>query len=693
MACFGFVTFLPERPLFSLPWCISCISRSTRLPTDGSYLRVEELFLPVLFFALAFFAVLFFAGLFLAALFFTELFFAADFRAEPLLLFFAADFLPEDFFADDFFAVAMWVKPPAELEARAQPRVASRSVHCDSLTALSASLPFRGATLRVRRLASLVAVFLSLNLAAQQPDDAARGAAWWHHIQVLADDSMHGRLTGSDDYLRAAAYVVDQFKSYGLQPAGVDGFYQPVRFDVQRVLAERSSMALMDAQGKSMPLTLGQDAILGNRAAQPHSITAPLVFIGYGLHLPEAGYDDFDSPAVPWASLKGKIVVYINGGPQELSGALKSYARTAPLAKALRDAGAVGSISIPTPKSMDFGWQRVASSASQPGMRLAPEAGDAQVAAAHPALADQHGAMFSAQFNPGEAGKLFAGTGHTFAELLALADAQKPLPRFALNKSVRASVTVETSQVTSPNIVAKLEGSDPKLKNEYVIVSAHLDHLGVGAPIHGKTIYAGAMDDASGVASVLETARAITANPQRPKRSILFLVVTAEEKGLLGSRFYAGHPTVPFQAIDADLNLDMFMPLFPLKKLHVQGLDESTLGDEARKTGAAHHIVIAGDPEPDRNSFTRTDQYSFVQAGVPALAMKFGWEPGSAEYKAWRGWLAERYHSTDDDLKQPVDLVAAAQFNSFFADLARTVADDPARQHYRESSFFHRFEK
>jgi Zn-dependent M28 family amino/carboxypeptidase len=528
--------------------------------------------------------------------------------------------------------------------------------------------------------------------------DEAQGKVWWAHVQKLADPSMNGRLTGSDDYLRAAAYVVEQFKAYGLAPAGVDGgYYQPVHFDVQRVIASKSSMKLISGCKtcrfyNEEPLVLGEDAIIGSRAALVGKVDAPLVFIGYGLHLPESKYDDFNSAEVPWAALKGKIVVYINGGPGDLPGALKSYARTAPLAKALREAGAVGTISIPTPKSMDFGWQRVASSASQPGMRLAVAPDADAVAAKHPALADEHGALFSATFNPAQAEKLFAGTGHTFAEMLALADAQKPLPHFPLGKSVTATVVGETSQVVSPNIVGELKGSDPVLSKQYVLVSAHLDHLGVGAPINGKTIYSGAMDDASGVATVLETAKRLSQEKTRPKRSILFVIFTAEEKGLLGSRYFAGHPTVPESAIDADLNLDMFMPLFPLKKLHVQGLDESTLAEDAKKVGAEHGIVIAPDPEPDRNSFTRTDQYSFVQAGVPALAMKFGWTMGSPEYKAWRGWLAQRYHSTDDDLTQPVDLVAAAQFNAFFADLARTVADDPARQHYLDTSFFKRFE-
>jgi Zn-dependent M28 family amino/carboxypeptidase len=524
------------------------------------------------------------------------------------------------------------------------------------------------------------------------PADQAAGQAWWAHVKVLADDGMEGRLTGSEGYLRAARYVVSQFDAMGLQPAGVNGYYQPVKFDVTRVVADKSSMTLV-LDGRREPLVLGHDAILGSRGTQPKSITAPLVFIGYGLHLPEAKYDDFDSPEMPFSSLKGKIVVLINGGPGDLPGALKSFARTAPLAKALADAGAVGSITIPTPKSMDFPWDRVASNASQPGMRLAADPKDAAVAARHPALADLHDTMFSATFNPAEAQKLFTGTGHTFAELLVMADAQKPLPRFDLKKSLTASVASENTGVESPNIVAKLEGSDPSLKNEFVLLSAHLDHLGVSSPANGKAVFTGAMDDASGVASVLEIAKDFSQNPARPKRSMLFVIFTGEEKGLLGSRYFAGRPTVPETAIVADLNLDMFMPLFPLKKLHVQGLMESTLAADARAVGAEHNIEITGDPEPDRNSFTRTDQYSFVQAGVPALAMKFGWTADSPEYKAWRQWLAQRYHSTEDNLSQPVDTPAAAQFNSFLGDLARRVANSGSRPHYVESSFFQRFEK
>lgn len=234
-------------------------------------------------------------------------------------------------------------------------------------------------------------------------DDQAHGEQWWAHVRVLADPAMKGRLTGSQEYLNAAAYVVSEFKQWGLTPAGVNGsWYQPVHFDVERVIAEKSSIKLV-AGGRKIPLVIGEDAVLSARMRQPSSIEAPLVFIGYGLNLPESGYDDFDSKDLPRSALKGKIVVVVNGGPSDLPGPLKSYARTAPMIRAIRAAGAVGLISVPTPKSMDFGWQRIASSSSQPGMRLASSEGETQIARRHPALSDDHGELFTATFNPAQA--------------------------------------------------------------------------------------------------------------------------------------------------------------------------------------------------------------------------------------------------------------------------------------------------
>jgi Zn-dependent M28 family amino/carboxypeptidase len=523
------------------------------------------------------------------------------------------------------------------------------------------------------------------------PADRAAGDEWWSLVKAIADDGMDGRYTGSPGYLRAAAFVASQLEAAGLRPAGVDGYFQPVRLDLRHVRAEASSVTLL-VDGRSEPVVLGRDAVLESRQLQPASITAPLVFIGYGLHLPEANHDDFDSPEVPLASLRGKIVVFIDGGPAHLPSELRTFARTTPFEGALVASGAVGFIELVTPEAMgDLSWEGLASIISQPGMRLAADPRDAAVAAHHPALADLHRTTFAAVFNPARAEPLFAGTGHSFADLLALATARKPLPHFELKGSVAATVTSDQSSLASPNVVARLEGSDPVLKNEYVVVSAHLDHLGVGAPVNGRTLYAGAMDDASGVATLLALARRFGRERERPRRSLLFVVFTAEEEGLLGSRWFAGRPTVPEAGIVANLNVDMFLPLFALRRLHVQGLLESTLADDARAVGAEHGVEVAADPEPDMGFFARSDQYSFVQAGVPALGMKFGWTAGSPEHEVWRRWLAQRYHSPEDDLSQPVDTAAAAQFNSFLGDLVRRVADAADRPHYVESSFFRRF--
>ena len=403
---------------------------------------------------------------------------------------------------------------------------------------------------------------------------------------------------------------------------------------------------------------------------------APLVFIGYGLHLPDQGHDDFRG-----VDLKGKIAVVISGGPADIAGPIKADARSN-RAKALAEAGAVGLISVTTPHQVEIPWARLKLLAGQPGMYLdgAP-------------LRDSAKPMFSASVDPDQADLLFAGSGHSFAELTALADASGPMPVFPLAQRLKATVAAKRTKLTSPNLIAKLEGSDPKLKGDYVVVSAHLDHLGVGAPINGDRIYNGAMDDASGVACVLDIAQRLKSGP-RPKRSVLFLIVTAEEKGLLGSRFYAERPTVPKGAIVADFNFDMPLPLWPLKDVLVQGDHESTLGDDARAVGSAQGLTLIADPLPDRNSFTRTDQYSFVKAGVPALAFKFGFPKGTPAFQIEHDWRATRYHAPSDDLKQPGVLKdEAVKLDDYVAAVMRKVADDPARPHWLETSVFRRYAK
>jgi Zn-dependent M28 family amino/carboxypeptidase len=289
------------------------------------------------------------------------------------------------------------------------------------------------------------------------------------------------------------------------------------------------------------------------------------------------------------------------------------------------------------------------------------------------------------------AARFFAGSGHTFQEIETLARENKPLPRFALPATLRAKTAVKRETLEAPNVVGVLPGSDSRLKDEYVVMSAHLDHVGLGRPVADDANYNGAMDDASGVASVLEVVRLLKQSGAKPKRSIVFLTVAAEERGLLGSKYFAGRPTVPAEAIVADINLDMFLPLYALKFLEVQGLTESTLGDHVRAAAKDLGVEVQTDREPEQNRFIRSDQYSFIRSGVPALAFKFGYEFGSPEEKIRRDWVRDRYHQPSDDLNQPVDTAAAALFNRVIANLLQRVADDPARPVWKDDSFFKRF--
>jgi Zn-dependent M28 family amino/carboxypeptidase len=340
----------------------------------------------------------------------------------------------------------------------------------------------------------------------------------------------------------------------------------------------------------------------------------------------------------------------------------------------------VGIVEIPNPRSMDIPWSRSMLARFGPTMSIAD-----------PAFEEIHGLKFAARINPAHADKILGDSGTSLSDLLELVNNRLPLPKFPLNLNFRAKVVVKHSQVESQNVVGVLTGSDPKLKSEYVVFSAHLDHVGIGEPINGDKIYNGAMDDASGIASLIEIANMLKAQKAKLKRSVVFLTVTGEEKGLLGSRYFSVNPTVPKQNIVADINMDMFLPLFPLRYLEVQGLAESTLGNDIREVCEKAGVAVQADKEPDRNLFIRSDQYSFIRQGVPALAFKFGYEPGSPEETTAKNWLQNRYHAPSDDLNQPVDTAAAAKFNRILLDLGTKVANAKDRPQWNANSFFRRF--
>ena len=419
------------------------------------------------------------------------------------------------------------------------------------------------------RFAGLLAILLASNhsLAAVAPETPSREAGqWWTDIAAIADDSTEGRLTGSRGYLRAADYVMSRFKAEHLQPAGVNGYLQPIAFEQQNVDQSASTIELVSADGAATPLRGGVDALIpAGGARRPARIEAPLVFIGYGLHLPGQGHDDFDG-----IDVKGKIAVVLSGGPADVPGTVKASARFERTAL-LGRLGAVGILSLTTPHQIEITWERQKLLARQPGMYLADTA-----------LRETPNNFFSANIDPDKAELLFKGSGHSFAELCALADASGALPRFDFAQHLRATVSASYESLSSPNLIARLKGSDPRLASQYVAVSAHLDHLGVSAPADGARIFSGAMDDASGVASVLDIAHQLGKASHRPRRSVLFVIFTAEEKGLLGSHYFAIRPTVPRNSIVAELNFDMPLPLWPLKGVLAQGDGESSLGADAR---------------------------------------------------------------------------------------------------------------
>ena len=530
----------------------------------------------------------------------------------------------------------------------------------------------------MKKIASIFAFcLLMLSCAAAQQSTASHfdGKTWWDYVKVLADDNMEGRETGSAGLRRAEAFIVEQLKKNGLEPAGLNGFYQPIKFESRQIVEKDSSLELV-RNGKAQPLTLGDDAIFSTRVDLAPSVEAPLVFAGYGLSVPEKNYDDLAG-----LDLKGKVVVMLAGSPAEIPGALAShYSSASERWKALQKAGAVGTITIFNPASMDIPWSRISVNRAHPNMALVGAE-----------FEETPGQKLAVGFNPAKAEQLFEGSGHTLQEILDIAKDRKQLPRFPLAASIRAKSKVEKKTLESSNVIARLPGTDPNLKNEYVVLSAHVDHIGIGEPINGDRIYNGAMDNGSGSAVLLDVASSLKKSPEKLKRSLLFVFVTGEEKGLLGSKYFTAHPTVKEESMVADINIDMFLPIVPLKVLTILGLNESDLGQMAASIAESLGVKPQPDPQPQRNSFIRSDQYNFIRHGIPGLAMQISFEMGSPQQQIFKDWLTQRYHAPSDDLNQPVDLPAAGKYEEIIRTLMVRVANDDQRPQWKQDSFFRRY--
>jgi hypothetical protein len=518
----------------------------------------------------------------------------------------------------------------------------------------------------------MVPLLLGLAVPAQLPAQGP-AAQWWADVKALADDSMRGRDTGSPEHHKAALYIAAAFKAAGLAPAGTQGYFQPVPFTVRSIDETQSTLAFV-RDGTSLALVLGEDAVFQPRAPLAPKLVAPLVFVGYGLHLPEYQQDDLAG-----IDLKGKVVVYLAGSPPGIPGPVLSHARNQAWA-AFRAAGAIGAISFSMSRT-DTGFTRAQRNRGAGAFALADAAIDALT-----------GNQLSVQVNSARAERLiFAAAPERFDVLAARADSGLPLPHFPLPITVSAVTRTSARAVTSENVAGILRGTDPKLRNEYVVLTAHLDHIGITRPVNGDSINNGAMDNGSGSALLMDVPRQLAAQHITLKRSIIFLAVTGEEKGLLGSRYYANHPTVPAASIIADLNTDMFLPIIPFTMVMVNGLEESNMADDARRAGVAVGVPVITDPEPEENRFVRSDQYSFILRGIPALSMKVGFALNTPEHQQVLDFRTNRYHHVGDDVNQHVDLEAAAGFERYYIALVQEVANRDSRPAWNADSYFRRF--
>ena len=473
--------------------------------------------------------------------------------------------------------------------------------------------------------------------------------AWWHTTVALSNDGMEGRDTGSAAYQRAADYVANRFKAAGLSPAGENGsYFQTVPMHEIAVVPEGTRFTLVGANGAETAVRFLQQITITPAENLAVQFEAPLTFRGY------CGKEAM-------TEIAGKIVVCFGTQRQGLPNGSVRAANA-------REGGAVGLISVDDPyfsiepPRWPYAYARSVTLRMPPAEK-APPAPLANMRLSAEAFVT-----------------LLTGAGQDAAAILKAGGSKQPLSNFEIPSKLRVQVHVTQRDISSPNILAKLSGSDAKLKSEFVVIAAHLDGYGFGTPVNGDNLYNGTLDDAAYVALLIQAAEDIKAHRLRvPKRSILFAAFTGEEKGLLGSRWFVDHPTVPAGQLAADVNLDQLRPLFPLNILTAEALGDTSLGATARAVAAPMHIEIRPDAEPERNLLARADQYPFLGIHVPAISFIFGYDPNTEAERRYREWYQIRYHRPQDDVTQPMDFAAAAKFNTFFYRLTLTIANDAGR--------------
>lgn len=507
------------------------------------------------------------------------------------------------------------------------------------------------------------------------------------HIRFLADSLLEGRFPGTPGYDIAARYVATQLEGMGLRPGASGGWFQNVPF-AKAVTDEAASSLVLTVNGKEQKLVDAKDYIFSTWFASPASksgkaesgVTAPVVFVGFGVTAPEQNYDDYAG-----VDVHGKIVARIYGAPSAFPSTVRAYYSDDIVKSKIALAhGAIGTIAIMLPED----WKRWPWDWTVPQVQMGEMHWLDQNGVPHDFFPQLRGtALFSQQ----GAAKLFAGGPVTLEQVFTTARASKP-QAFALPVSAHIHTVAVQNVIQSANIVALIEGSDPTLRDQYVVFTAHVDHLGICPAINGDNVCHGALDNASGVATQLEIARAYASLPQPPRRSVLFVFVTGEEMGLLGSDYFAHFPTVPLKSIVANVNMDGAPgEYYAMKDIVPLGSEHSSLGGDVAAACKELGYEVGDDPMPEENNFVRSDQYSFVLQGVPAVEVTDGihsTDPTIDGLALQKKWLLTRYHTPLDSMDQPIDFDSMAKGAVLNFLVGYQVAQRDKAPEWNEGDFF-----
>lgn len=525
--------------------------------------------------------------------------------------------------------------------------------------------------------ALLAGALVACTTTSPAPIPSADSANIRTHVEYLAADALAGRETGSAGYREAADYVAGEFERMGLQPAGSQGYLQPVPF-VRAGWGGRQPTLVLQGREGDITFKFGEDFVASPPTVSEDTVTtAKLVFVGFGIEAPEYGVDDYRD-----LDVRGKIAVILSGRPKHMPNEVGAhYSSTRTKCETAARHGAVGTITLNTPqRERRWSFERSREHLHDDSFDWidADDVPGNAIPGLHPGV----------MLDMPAARQLFVSAERSLETIFTEMENGLAPRGFPLPYRAELSSGAAHEKITSPNVVAVLPGSDPELKDEYVVFSAHLDHIGVEE--HGE-INNGAQDNAAGIAVMLETARLFIQSGQAPRRSLMFVAVTAEEKGLLGSDYFAQHPPVPPQAMVANINLDMPMLLYPFRDIIAFGAEHSTLGRTAERAARRTGLKLSPDPMPEQVIFVRSDHYNFVRQGVPAIYLITGREaldPAIDGTAMQMRFLRERYHRPSDVADEQISYPAAKQFTEVNYAIAREVADADWKPRWYSGDFF-----